>query len=313
MNRRNWRLKRKTKFLLFVLVVLLVSFILFVNKCPETIDRSKEPRVTLYLKEQNRTIELLLEDYILGSLAAEMPASFEIEALKAQAVCVRTYSLRKIEEKRKYPMDADLADDIHSCQAYVSAEEFACRHPQNTKNLWQKLQQAVSETRGEIMLYDGKPIDALYHSTCGGRTESAADVWGTDLPYLRSVDCQYCRESKFFSTVQVFSNQDLQNAIANIDGLEFKIIEKSPSGRVKKITINNQVFSGDKFREILNLPSRWWDLKIDHNHLIINSRGYGHGIGMCQYGANGMAKEGKKYREILDKYYENIQFYKMNY
>ncbi len=296
-----------------IFLIGLLCFLSMIRKAPETLDRSSEPSISLYLKEENRTIELLLEDYILGCVAAEMPASFEIEALKAQAVSVRSYSLRKIRDKRQYPMGADLSDDINSCQAYVPWQEFAHRHPMDTERLWERLKKAVSDTRGEIMIYNGLPIDALYHSTCGGCTESAVDVWGTEVPYLSSVDCRYCSESKFFASVQVFSNQELQDSIGDIDGMELKIIEKSPGGRVKKIAINEQEISGEEFREKLKLPSRWWDLKINDNRLIVNSRGYGHGIGMCQYGANGMAEEGKRYREILNKYYNGIQFYKMDY
>ena len=196
---------------------------------------------------------------------------------------------------------------------YISRAEFYERHPQDSDQLWKKIERAVNETRGEIMFYGNEPIDALYHSTCGGRTESAREIWGTEIPYLKSVGFKYFRESLHYETVQVFSMGEINQLFGPAEDFEIKVTEKTGSGRTKELEINNIKVSGEEFRNKLVLPSRWWSFKLDDNSLIINSRGYGHGLGMCQYGARGMADSGKDYRQILKSYYGNIEFYKLSY
>lgn len=307
--RREQRVKRRVLLLLGLLILLLICILAFKN-CGKVISISHSPEISLYLSRENRVVKMPLEDYIIGTVAAEMPAGFGLEALKAQAVCVRSYTLNKLLSNKQYPMHADVSDDIYSCQAYISKEEFMQRNSQNYQKLWEKISQACQATKGQIMAYNGMPLDALYHSTCGGRTESAADAWGRDVPYLRSVKCGYCGESKYYQTCQVFSSQDLQKITGVKLGnkTSISINKKSSSGRVQKLIINGVSISGEKFRAALHLPSTYWELKGDKNKLIINSRGYGHGIGMCQYGANGMAQAGKSYRDILTHYYQHFEF-----
>ncbi len=296
------------------LAVLILIPVFFVNtfKKPQII--YKEPYIKLYLSKEQKTIELLLEDYIIGTVAAEMPASFENEALKAQAVCARTYSFHKLLENKKYPGGANLSDDINSCQAYITQEEFYQRHP-GYKNLYKKVKAAVGETRGEIMIYDDEPIDALYHSTCGGQTESAFSLWGKDIPYLRSEKCRYCKQSRHYESVQVLSVQEFVNSLGINSSRQpqVQISENTPSGRIKKVRINDRELTGEKLRHILGLPSTWCEFKINAGQVEIESRGYGHGLGLCQYGANGMALEGKTYHQILKHYYHNIEFSRLKY
>lgn len=300
------------KIIIFLIICILLIFLIRSCQHKENIIHD-DPYINLYLSGEKRVIKLKLEDYIVGTVAAEMPASFEMEALKAQAVCARTYALRKIIDNHKYPLGADLADDINTCQAYISPEEFARRHPQQ-RQLINKISEAVHATQGEIMVYENQPIDALYHSTCGGCTESAANAWSADVPYLQSVACEYCKQSRYYSTVQVFSTSDIGKVTnSSKSAVDVKIAATTPSGRVKKILINNEDLSGEQFRRVLQLPSSWLKLQYDKDKLIINSRGYGHGVGMCQYGANGMAQKGKKYREILKYYYRDIQIKKLDY
>ena len=294
-------------------MVLITIPIFFAHKIPEPQTVYKEPCIKLYLHQEDKIIELLLEDYIIGTVAAEMPASFEIEALKAQAVCARTYALRKLLENKKYPGGANLSDDINTCQAYISKEEFYRRHP-GYKDLYKKMKEAAGQTRGEIMMYHDEPIDALYHSTCGGRTESAVNV-SNDVPYLRSVKCRYCKESHYYESVQVFSTQDFAKSLGinNNSRPQVQISENTPTGRVKKIHVNNKELSGEKLRYVLGLPSTWCIFKVNESRVEIKSRGYGHGLGLCQYGANGMAREGKTYHEILKHYYQDIKFSRLKY
>lgn len=299
--------KKRNSYVIWV-VLILCLIIAGIKGCisQKTIE---QPYIKLYLHQENRVIKLKLEDYIIGTVAAEMPASFELEALKAQAVCARTYALRKLVEGRKYPLDADLSDDINSCQAYISPAEFKNRNPRYYKPLLDKIEQACHSTRGLIMVYNDQPIDALYHSTCGGKTETAAEAWGLEVPYLHSVKCGYCTASKYYKTSLAVSADQLQTLTAhNIGTLTLRVVERSSSGRVKKLEINQQPISAEKFRRSLNLPSTWWEFNNEKDKLIITSHGYGHGVGLCQFGANGMAKEGNNYREILNKYYQHIDF-----
>lgn len=311
--------KRKIKFIIFglifsiVITVLILIPVFFVKNKVSKQNIYNEPQIKLYLSQDKKIIELWLEDYILGTVAAEMPASFETEALKAQAVCARTYTFRKLLDNKKYPQGANVSDDINSCQAYISQKEFNQRHP-GYKKLYKKIKEAVEQTRGEIMIYGDEPIDALYHSTCGGRTESAADVWGKKTPYLRSVKCCYCKQSRYYESVQVFGVQEFTNSLGvSSYKPQVQISENTPSGRVKKIKINDRELSGEKLRHILKLPSTWCDVKVNAHQVEIESRGYGHGLGLCQYGANGMALEGKTYHEILEHYYKGIEFSRLKY
>ncbi|MEN6328028.1 MAG: stage II sporulation protein D [Syntrophomonas sp.] len=310
---RSWRIKRKVTSILIILLII-AGCITFKN-CRSTVSIKPTREISLYLSKQQRVVKLPLEDYITGTVAAEMPANFGLEALKAQAVCARTYTLRRLLNPKSYPLGADVTDDIYNCQAYISQSEFKSRNPQNYKILWNKISQAVQDTSGQIMLYNGEVIDALYHSTCGGKTESAVYAWGREVPYLRSVDCDYCRESKYYRTCQVFTIQDIQkmSGVNSNNPINLSISEKTPSGRVKKMKINQMSLSGEKFRQVFSLPSTSWTFASSKGKLIINSRGYGHGLGLCQYGANGMAKAGKNYREILQHYYRDFDFYHLQW
>lgn len=305
--------KKKIRLIILVLTVLTIPvFFMVKHYNPQPPPIYKEPEVKLYRCAYQEIILLPLEDYVTGTVAAEMPASFHSEALKAQAVCARTYAFRKLWERKPYPKQADLSDDVNSCQAFISAEEFYRR--QGSRALYQKVQEAVKATRGEIMVYKGEPVDALYHSTCGGKTESAVDLWGKDVPYLRSVKCRYCSQSRHYSSVQVFSLQELNRSLDTAGGSPvFKITAATPNGRIKKITINGEELSGEKLRRLLRLPSTWCRFKIRAAGVEIHSRGYGHGLGLCQYGANGMAEAGKDYRRILKQYYQGVEFSVLNY
>ncbi len=268
-----------------------------------------EPQVKLYLHEQNELISLQLEDYIVGTVAAEMPASFDMEALKAQAVAARTYTLKKLIEKHVYPQGADLSDDINSCQAFRDVFSASPINRMEKENL-ARVKKAVTSTRGEVMLYQSQPIDALYHSTCGGQTETAANK----IPYLQSVRCTYCRESPHYDEVTRYKNECI-NALVGEQGkhLEIKIRSTSPSGRLNQISINGKNIYASELRRNLNLPSQWISFSIDKRETAICTRGYGHGLGLCQYGADGMAKSGKNYHQILKHYYQGIGFYKIPY
>ena len=314
MRKLNYRSKRKI-IIIGLIMISLFGLWQYLSKKNDDFKWGNEPYISLYLHQQDKTVKIKFEEYLVGAVAAEMPASFDIEALKVQAVCARTYAIKKLLEQHKYPLQANVSDDINSCQAYISPAEFIKENPAYKQELLAKIKKAVDDTRGEIMLSNDEPIDALYHSTCGGQTEKAGDVWLQDLPYLDSVICEYCAKSKHYATVQVFSTQEIENDIGvNCnDDLDIKILETTASGRIKKLSINNLKLSGEEFRRRLDLPSNWWRFEIKKGKLIINSRGYGHGVGMCQYGSNGMAQDGADYKKILRHYYGDIEFNKISY
>lgn len=275
-----------------------------IYKAPD--NQVAEPQIELYLHQKNKTITLSLEEYIIGTVAAEMPASFAMEALQAQAVCARTYALKKLIEKHPYPLGADLSDDINSCQAF--REVFSYPNRMNEQNL-ERVERAVNSTRGEVLLYKDQPIDALYHSTCGGKTETAESV-----PYLRSVKCTYCRSSPHYYEESKFNNETINHIVGDRGHqLNIQIMSKTSSGRINEITINGKKIYAAKLRRELDLPSQWLTFRNFDNQTQINSRGYGHGLGLCQYGANGMANKGKNYKQILQHYYHDVDLYKIPY
>ena len=272
-------------------------------------EQIKEPSIQLYLHEKDKVITLTLENYIIGTVAAEMPASFEMEALKAQAVCARTYALKKLIDKHPYPSGADLSDDINCCQAFRDLSS-----PQAlSQSALERVQTAVQATRGEILLYQSQPIDALYHSCCGGRTDNS---WGNapGLDYLKAVKCKYCKASPHYMETRQVDNSTLAGLVGSHDiKLDIKILSSSPGGRANQLSINGKKIWASELRQKLNLPSQWLSFHQDDQHTEITTRGYGHGLGMCQYGANGMAKCGKDYKQILNHYYQDIDLYKLPY
>ncbi|MGI6430089.1 MAG: stage II sporulation protein D [Syntrophomonadaceae bacterium] len=269
------------------------------------------PMVTVYRSQSGQVEQMDLEEYIIGTVAAEMPASFESEALKAQAICARTYALRKLTEGKSYPHQADLSDNINTCQGYLSYEEFAGRHPHQSEQWWLNIQQAVEETRGQVILHDNQLIDALYHSTCGGQTASALEVFGQNIDYLQSVQCGYCQISKRYKTEQVLDWQDV--VAVSGEGECVEVMATSSTGRIEQVKVNQKVMKGSEFRQAFGLPSTRCTVRMENQGINVISYGYGHGVGLCQYGAQGMALQGKNYQQILAHYYPGTRIYKIPY
>ncbi|CFX03300.1 Sporulation stage II, protein D firmicutes [Syntrophomonas zehnderi OL-4] len=289
--------------LVFLLALGLWLTMQMINKVPD--DKLAEPKIDLYLHQKNHIITMDLEDYIVGTVAAEMPASFAMEALRAQAVCARTYALKRMIEKHPYPLGADLSDDINSCQAFREVQSQNKMGQQNLK----KIMEAVNSTRGEILLYNSEPIDALYHSTCGGRTEGIESI-----AYLRSVKCKYCRDSPYYKKTCTVGNENVNRVVGDLGyKMNIKVVTQTPSGRANELSINGKKVYAARLRKELNLPSQWLELSIGDRQTRITTHGYGHGIGLCQYGANGLAKSGKNYQQILKYYYNDVEIYKIPY
>ena len=257
----------------------------------------------IMIKHENRTELVGFEDYIAGVLLAEMPLDFELEALKAQAVAIRTYTLRNLGRKHT---DADICTDASCCQAYINVEEFTG----NAKNL-QKLERAVLDTADYILTYHGNLIEATYFSCSGGKTEDAVAVWGTSVPYLMSVEspgeenCKHYEKSITLSRSEFLKKMGLRHDL-NLDTAAIDTTYTNGGG-VATITIADDTFTGTQVRSLLNLSSTSFAFQIVGDTVIITTRGNGHRVGMSQYGAEAMAVSGNTFEEILMHYYPGTQ------
>ncbi len=252
--------------------------------------------ITLYRK--NNTLTLELEEYIVGVVGAEMPASFNKEALKAQAVLARTYALKSIKNNTRLT-------DSSSTQNYKSVDELRSMWNASFDTYYQKVLSAVNETNKMVLTYNGDLIEAVYHSTSNGKTEDAVNVWGNSFPYLVSVESNYDNTNPSFLKDQFISYAEISNKLSmniNID-THFEILSKTIGDRVEVIKINDVSYSGVEVRSLLGLRSADFSIIKNENGVVFQTKGYGHGVGMSQYGANGMAKNGYNYSQILSHYY----------
>ena len=242
-------------------------------------------------------ITLSMNDYLIGVIGSEMPASFSIDALKAQAVLARTYAMKKIEKNEK------LTDTV-STQSYKDNEELKALWNNDYYKYYSKIKQAVEETENVTLKYNGEYIEAVYHSTSNGKTEDSSNVWGNSFPYLVSVDSSWdLNTTPYLRTVNKDLNSVLTTLGVNEENVSFEIISKNASGRVEKIKVGERIFTGIEFRTLLLLRSTDFDINVVGNEVVITTRGYGHGVGMSQYGANKMAELGNGYIQILSHYY----------
>lgn len=289
---------------LFVVVMLLISVYIFIK--PESKTYSKLKHI-VDNKEVINNEKLKLENYIIGVVAAEMPATFSSEALKAQAVAARTFAFEKLVNKT-----IDINDiENDKGQAYISKEEMKEIWKDRYEENYKKISNAVIETRGEIITYNDKPIKSYYFSMSNGKTEESKNVFG-ELNYLVSVDSSWDKNVDNYIVEKKISKEDFINKIElNSNNIEINEIKRNDTNHVEFIVINNIKISGIEFRKKLELRSTDFDINILEDYIIIKTRGYGHGVGMSQYGANAMALEGKKYNDILNYYYHDIKIKKL--
>ena len=306
----------KNKILLGIVIILsiiLVFLSLEVKKTyfePLPLQEGEEPiTIRLLDKSSNTITNIHLEDYIIGVVASEMPATFEIEALKAQAVAARSYALYKKESRKD--LDYDLVIGV-SDQAYSNNEKLLMRWGLAFFTNYLKIRDAVLATKGEILTYEGKVINAFYFSMSNGYTEDSSLVFSEQLPYLESVESRWENSSlENFEVKKTISKKEFCSLLeVSCEEINIQEIKRSDSNRVLKIKINEKEMKGTEVRTALNLRSTDFDITLKENDVIITTRGFGHGVGMSQYGANGMAKEGKKYQEILTHYYKNTEITK---
>lgn len=306
------------------------------NKIKESIEISKDPEelkksniekpelIKVYNVKNNDVMVIEFEEYLKGVVASEMPAEFNIEALKAQGITARTYLLYRI---KKYPeghpdhLGAPVCTSTH-CQAWTSKEDLIATHEDGWyEKYWGKIEEAVELTEGQILTYQEKIIEPLFHSTSGGRTENSEDVFSTAVPYLRSVESPYEAEApKLQGSVKISVDEfikklesvygDLSIAPNNLDE-KIKLGEVSEGGKIKTIYIDDTEVTGREMRSLFNLNSTNFSFIQSDNQLEIVTTGYGHGVGMSQWGAEGMASEGYNYKEILKHYFTDIEIMSM--
>lgn len=265
------------------------------------------------IKRSSGDVESIpLEEYVVGVVASEMPASFEIEALKAQSVASRTYVLKKIKDSKE--QEYDVVDTV-SNQVYLDDGQLREKWGDNYSKYISRVREAVNGTSMEYLEYDGEVIDAMFFSTSNGYTEDSGVVFQTSLPYLKSVESVWDEEvAKAFYTSTDMSLQEFYERLGlEYSGeLEVEVLERSTSNRIVSLKINGIEFKGRDVYNKLGLRSCDFEFVLVGNNVEIKTKGYGHGVGMSQYGAHGMAKEGYSYKEILKHYYVGTELKKLN-
>ena len=278
--------------------------------------------IKLLHKSTGEVEDVPIDTYLCNVVSAEMPADFELEALKAQAVVARTYTIYKIQNKKHD--NADICDDSSCCQAWISKEDRLARWDEDKKeNNWAKIEQCVNETKGKIITYNGAPINAFFHSNSGGTTELPVNVWGggTELPYLQVVETAGEEGYTQYSSEVIFTQDELIEKLKtkyeditidfnNDDDL--KILDYTDSGRVKTVKFGNHELSGTETRSLLDLRSTNFEIIKENGNIKFSVKGYGHGVGMSQTGADTLAKEGKTYEDIIKHFYVGVEIQEVN-
>ena len=281
----------------------------------ETANNSEDDKntITVFMTESSEIMKMEMKDYIIGVVAAEVPASYETEAIKAQAIVAMTYA----QYRKKHPdksISADISDDSSKHQGYMSDDDMKEKWGDAYESYRTKIEDAVDSVTGSVILYENEPIMAAYHAISGGKTESAENIWGEDIPYLQSVDSEWdIYSSRYTSEVRLTADEVKKimktSEKADFDSPEEEWIEikkTTDNGTVLEAIICGIDLTGIETRELFALRSPVFDATYEDGEFIFTVSGYGHGVGMSQNGANCMAKEGKTAEEIIKHYYKGV-------
>lgn len=273
--------------------MLFVLLVLGIKETSKKVDKTKNYVVNVTM--EGEIVEVDLDDYLLGVIAGEMNASFEIEALKAQAVASRTFVMsRKLK-----------VDNTTNTQVYLTEEQMKDKWKKNYLENREKIENAIRETKDEVMTYQGDYISALFFSSSNGMTVDCQDYFEGDKEYLKAVESPWDKiEDQAFKREKIFTKDELMNIFKSTD---LKITSYTKSGYVNKVIVNDKEYSGREIREKLRLASSCFEIQLTNKGYVFTTYGSGHGVGMSQYGAQGMAKENKSYKDILNYYYRNIE------
>lgn len=299
--------------IVIVLLVIMIPYLvvtLFMKDDEIKLEYGSNMVVRVRREATGNILEVPFEEYIVGVLAGEMPVSFEIEALKAQAVAARSYVLRKMQasEDQEYDVVDTVSNQVYLDDAYLR-EKWQDEYTEKIN----KIRTAVLETSGEYLEYDGKVAEAFFFSTSTGMTENSGEVFQTQLPYLTSVTSEWDQEvSPVFNDNVTLSLSDFYTKLGlpYQDNIQVEVTKTTSTGRVKEIKINDKTFTGSEVFSKLGLRSTFFTITQNGSNVSIDTKGYGHGVGMSQYGAQGMAKAGYRYDEILKHYYQGVEIKK---
>lgn len=298
------------KILITCIIIILIPF--FIVKNFKKVEQTNyiyvsNQRIKVKNESTGQITEIPFEKYIIGVVSGEMPCSFEQEALKAQAVASRSYALYHMNGK-----DYDVTNTTTN-QVYLTDEELKEKWKDKYDENYKIIKQAVEQTNGEYLTYHGKIVNAMFFSTSVGKTENSEEVFVSEVPYLRSVESAWDEKSPVYTDMQKMSLTDFYQKL-NLpysNELKIEIIEKTSTGRIKILKVNNQEMKGRDLATKLSLRSNYFEIIKNENTITIKTKGYGHGVGMSQYGANGMAKDGYNYKEILKHYYQGTKIKKI--
>ena len=305
--------------LLLLAIPFFVVFFLFtqekLNSIKEEKEQNQEEKMFVRVKREttNKIESVELEVYVVGVLAGEMPISFSIEALKAQAVAARSYVLKRMEYNKD--TEYDVVDSVTN-QVYLDDTYLRSRWKDKYEENITKLKKAVAETTAQYISYDGKIADALFFSTSNGFTENSEEIFSFETPYLRSVESIWDAEtSPVFNDKKTYEIDEFFTLLGLSSSTELKVevLQTSSTGRILKLKINGSEMKGSDVTTKLKLRSNDFEIVKEGNTITIKTNGYGHGVGMSQYGALGMANEGYTYDEILKHYYQGIEIKKLSY
>ena len=303
------------KIIIFTFFIIIIPYFILnlYSKNIKEIELKTDENIKVRVKrlQKDKIDEIELNEYVLGVLAGEMPISFELEALKAQAVASRSYVLKRLDYNKD--KDYDVVDSITN-QVYLDNEHLKKAWGDNYIKNINKLKTAVNETFNEYLECDGQIADALFFSTSNGYTENSELVFNFAVSYLKSVSSPWDKEvTTAFKTTKEMSLQEFYERLNRPYQEKIKIenIDRSATNRILKIKINNQEFTGREIYNKLKIRSTDFTIEQENTNVIITTIGYGHGVGMSQYGALGMAKKGYNYKEILTHYYQNTQIKKI--
>lgn len=323
---------RLTAFILLV-VMIAVPYLAYITNNKMTTEPEKEKpifdmEISVYRTQSKEVEKIRCYDYICGVVAAEMPANYEAEALKAQTVAAFTYTVNKMNYVKNNPESdighngAFVCDDFSHCKAYLDKDTAKEKWGSSWYNKYYPcIESAVESSLGKIITYNGEAVNAVFHSVSSGKTASAKEIWDSEVSYLQSVECEYDKSAKDFESFLSLSHKEFADKLYSELGITLpqnpsewsSSITYSESGVVNEFKICDTVLSGTYIRKLFSLRSAVFSFEIKENGVLFTVHGYGHGVGMSQYGANEMAKEGKNCDEILKYFYTGveIEFYEI--
>ena len=280
------------------------------------------PIIKVLMSDTGNVESIPLDRYLISSVAAEMPAEYPPEALKAQAVAARSYTVYHMEAEKNNPgivpehKGAYICTGASHCKAYIGIDEMKLKWGDKFTEYYEKISDAVNSTRFETVSYNGKTANTVFHAISSGKTESAKDIWGSDIPYLISADSSFDSKSSGFMSSVTVDTAEFKKALEGLRQLNSDTpspeIIRSESGGVKTITLYGSEFTGSEIRSLFSLRSVNFELEIGDS-AVFTVKGYGHGVGMSQYGALQMALQGYSYKDILAHYYAGTEIIKYDF